>query len=75
MERVIVTIDDQGNTSAASVPLALDTGIRDGRVKRGQLLLSRGVRRRLYLGLCADPLLSRRSDRVRHRPQKKNAAG
>jgi 3-oxoacyl-[acyl-carrier-protein] synthase-3 len=39
MERVIVTINTQGNTSAASVPLALDTGIRDGRVKRGQLLL------------------------------------
>jgi 3-oxoacyl-[acyl-carrier-protein] synthase III len=39
MERVIVTIQDQGNTSAASVPLALDTGIRDGRVRRGQLLL------------------------------------
>ena len=39
MEKVIVTIADQGNTSAASVPLALDTGIRDGRVQRGQLLL------------------------------------
>ena len=39
MARVIVTINTQGNTSAASVPLALDTGIRDGRVKRGQLLL------------------------------------
>jgi 3-oxoacyl-[acyl-carrier-protein] synthase III len=39
MDRVIVTIDTQGNTSAASVPLALDTGIRDGRVKRGQLML------------------------------------
>jgi 3-oxoacyl-[acyl-carrier-protein] synthase III len=39
MSRVIVTIGDQGNTSAASVPLALDTGIRDGRVRRGQLLL------------------------------------
>jgi 3-oxoacyl-[acyl-carrier-protein] synthase-3 len=39
MERVIVTIADHGNTSAASVPLALDAGIRDGRVKRGQLLL------------------------------------
>ena len=38
-ERVIVTIRTQGNTSAASVPLALDTGIRDGRIKRGQLLL------------------------------------
>ena len=39
MERVIVTIATQANTSAASVPLALDAGIRDGRVKRGQLLL------------------------------------
>ncbi|HEX4241348.1 MAG TPA: beta-ketoacyl-ACP synthase III [Steroidobacteraceae bacterium] len=39
MEKVIVTIGTHGNTSAASVPLALDTGIRDGRVKRGQLLL------------------------------------
>jgi 3-oxoacyl-[acyl-carrier-protein] synthase III len=39
MEKVIVTIGTQGNTSAASVPLALDTGIRDGRVQRGQLLL------------------------------------
>ena len=39
MERVIVTVREHGNTSAASVPLALDTGIRDGRVRRGQVLL------------------------------------
>jgi 3-oxoacyl-[acyl-carrier-protein] synthase-3 len=39
MERVIVTVQEQGNTSAASVPLALDTGVRDGRIKRGELLL------------------------------------
>ncbi|MBX3694406.1 MAG: ketoacyl-ACP synthase III [Steroidobacteraceae bacterium] len=39
MERVIVTVDRHGNTSAASVPLALDTGVRDGRIKRGELLL------------------------------------
>jgi len=39
MEKVIVTINTQGNTSAASVPLALDTCIRDGRIQRGQLLL------------------------------------
>ena len=39
MERVIVTVDKHGNTSAASVPLALDTGVRDGRIKRGDLLL------------------------------------
>jgi len=39
MERVILTLADQGNTSAASVPLALDIGIRDGRIKRGDILL------------------------------------
>ena len=39
MEKVIVTIETHGNTSAASVPLAFDTGVRDGRIKRGQLLL------------------------------------
>ena len=39
MERVITTVQDHGNTSAASVPLALDTGVRDGRIKRGDLLL------------------------------------
>ncbi len=39
MERVIVTVQDHGNTSAASVPLALDVGIRDGRIKRGEMLL------------------------------------
>ena len=39
MEKVIVTVQDHGNTSAASVPLALDIGVRDGRIKRGQLLL------------------------------------
>jgi len=39
MEKVILTIAEHGNTSAASVPLALDTGVRDGRIKPGQLLL------------------------------------
>ena len=39
MERVVTTIQDQGNTSAASVPLALDAAVRDGRIKRGHLLL------------------------------------
>jgi 3-oxoacyl-[acyl-carrier-protein] synthase III len=39
MERVVVTIQDQGNTSAASVPLALDIAVRDGRIRRGELLL------------------------------------
>jgi 3-oxoacyl-[acyl-carrier-protein] synthase-3 len=39
MEKVIQTVQDHGNTSAASVPLALDVAVRDGRVKRGQLVL------------------------------------
>ena len=39
MERVVLTVKEQGNTSAASIPLALDIAIRDGRIKRGELLL------------------------------------
>ncbi|MEO5348251.1 MAG: ketoacyl-ACP synthase III [Magnetococcus sp. YQC-3] len=39
MERVVVTVDRHGNTSAASVPLALDEAVRDGRIQPGQLLL------------------------------------
>ena len=39
MERVIVTVQEHGNTSAASVPLALDRGVRDGRIKQGDLIL------------------------------------
>jgi 3-oxoacyl-[acyl-carrier-protein] synthase-3 len=39
MDHVVVTVDRHGNTSSASVPLALDEAIRDGRIKRGELLL------------------------------------
>lgn len=39
ISRVILTIGEHGNTSAASIPLALDVGIRDGRIKRGDLML------------------------------------
>jgi len=39
MDRVVVTVDKHGNTSAASVPLALDAAVRDGRIKRGDVLL------------------------------------
>ncbi|MES2975015.1 MAG: beta-ketoacyl-ACP synthase III [Pseudomonadota bacterium] len=42
-DRVIVTVDQHGNTSAASIPLALDAGVRDGRIKPGQTLLLEGV--------------------------------
>jgi 3-oxoacyl-[acyl-carrier-protein] synthase-3 len=38
-ERVVITVDQHANTSAASVPLALDTAVRDGRIKRGDLLV------------------------------------
>lgn len=38
-EKIIVTIDKHANTSSASIPLALDAGIRDGRIKRGELLV------------------------------------
>lgn len=39
MDKVVVTVQGHGNTSAASIPLALDTAVRDGRIKRGQTLL------------------------------------
>jgi 3-oxoacyl-[acyl-carrier-protein] synthase-3 len=43
MDRVVVTVGDHANTSAASVPLALDRAVRDGRVQRGQLLLMEAI--------------------------------
>jgi 3-oxoacyl-[acyl-carrier-protein] synthase-3 len=39
MERVVVTVDEHGNTSAASIPLAFDQAVRDGRIRRGETLL------------------------------------
>ena len=39
MDRVVVTVDKHGNTSAASIPLALDVALRDGRIKRGEIIL------------------------------------
>jgi 3-oxoacyl-[acyl-carrier-protein] synthase-3 len=42
MDKVAVTLHDQGNTSSASIPLALDFAIRDGRIKRGEMLLLEG---------------------------------
>ncbi len=43
MDKVIVTVDQHGNTSAASIPLALDTAVRSGKVKPGELLMLEGV--------------------------------
>lgn len=39
MDRVILTVQDHGNTSSASIPLALNQGVRDGRIKRGETIL------------------------------------
>lgn len=43
MDKVVVTVDQHGNTSAASIPLALDTAVRGGQVKKGQTLMLEGV--------------------------------
>lgn len=43
MDKVILTVQDHGNTSAASIPLALDAGIRNSQIKRGQNLLLEGI--------------------------------
>ncbi len=43
MEKVIVTVDQHGNTSAASIPLALDAAVRSGKVKPGDLVMLEGV--------------------------------
>ena len=42
-EKIILTVQEHANTSAASIPLALDTGIKDGRIKRGQHLMMEGI--------------------------------
>ena len=43
MEKMVVTVDQHGNTSAASIPLALDQAVRDGRIKAGQNVMMEGV--------------------------------
>ena len=43
MDKVMVTVDQHGNTSAASIPLALDSGVRSGQIKPGQLVMLEGV--------------------------------
>jgi 3-oxoacyl-[acyl-carrier-protein] synthase-3 len=42
-ERVVITVDRHANTSAASIPLALDAAVKDGRIKKGDLLLLEGI--------------------------------
>ena len=43
LDKVVVTVDQHGNTSAASIPLALDQAVRAGQIQRGQHLLLEGV--------------------------------
>lgn len=43
LEKLIVTVDQHGNTSAASIPLALDSAVRSGQIKRGDVLMLEGV--------------------------------
>ena len=53
MERVIVTVQDHGNTSAASIPLALSVGVASGKIKRGDLLLAEAIGGGLAWGAVA----------------------
>ncbi|CAG0927030.1 MAG: 3-oxoacyl-[acyl-carrier-protein] synthase 3 [Rhodocyclaceae bacterium] len=43
MDKVVTTVEQHGNTSAASIPLALDSAVRSGRIKRGEVLMLEGV--------------------------------
>ena len=43
MEKVVVTLPEQGNTSAASIPLALDAAVRDGRIQAGHKVMLEGI--------------------------------
>jgi 3-oxoacyl-[acyl-carrier-protein] synthase-3 len=43
MDQVIVTVQDHGNTSAASIPLALSVGVENGQIKRGDLLVTEAI--------------------------------
>lgn len=51
-DKVVVTVDQHGNTSAASIPLALDAAVRDGRIKRGDLLLLEAMGGGFSWGAC-----------------------
>lgn len=52
MDRIVMTLDRHANTSAASIPLALDEGVRDGRIKRGDLVLMEAMGGGLTWGAC-----------------------
>ncbi len=56
--KVVSTVAEHGNTSAASVPLALVTAVKDGRIKKGDLVLLEAMGAGLHLGCCPDPLVT-----------------
>jgi 3-oxoacyl-[acyl-carrier-protein] synthase-3 len=58
MDRVVVTVQDHGNTSAASIPLALSVAVGDGRINEGRPAGGRGHRRRPGLGLGRPALVA-----------------
>ena len=58
-ERVIITVDTHGNTSAASIPLALDHGVRNGDIKRGEMLLMESFGAGFTWGLRTRKVLSK----------------
>ncbi len=66
-EKVVITLPQHANTSAASIPLALNTALEDGRIKEGQLVLMEANGRWFYLGLgpCALVAGARPGDRTR----------
>ena len=43
LDKLVVTVDEHGNTSAASIPLALDTAVRSGKIQSGDTLMLEGV--------------------------------
>jgi 3-oxoacyl-[acyl-carrier-protein] synthase-3 len=51
-DKVIVTVDQHANTSAASVPLAYDVGVRDGRIKPGDLVMFEAMGGGFTWGAC-----------------------
>ena len=57
-EKVVVTVDQHANTSAASVPLALDVAVRDGRIKPGDLVMLEAMGGGFTWGAAVDPVVT-----------------
>ena len=64
-DRVVITLDRHGNTSAASIPLAFDVAVKDGRIKPGATCVDGGHGWRVHLGGLPCPLLRNHSKPLR----------